>query len=344
MHDLNASIVNWTDNNKEFAMATVIKTWGSSPRPVGSAMLISSEMEMVGSVSGGCVENSVITAALPLIERGESQRLAFGVTDEDAWSVGLSCGGKIQVFVERFMALDERPEEQAVWAKLNSCLNDQANCILVTKLVDGVGEHLLVTPDGEAVGANPNEQLIREALKANRERKSQVIELGEDRYFARVFTRPSQMLIIGAAHITVDLVDLAKKYNFETIVIDPRGVFSEKTQFKTAPDQIITKYPSDVLGDYTLDQYAYAVVLSHDPKIDDDALHILLRSDVGYIGALGSSRTHAKRVKRLTEAGFTEEELAKIHAPIGVDIKAKWPAEIALSIMGEIIKEKNRFL
>ena len=127
-------------------------------------------------------------------------------------------------------------------------------------------------------------------------------------------------------------------------MIDPRGVFAHKSKFPQAPDQLIDQYPAEVLNDFTLDAYTYAVVLSHDPKIDDNALHILLPSDIAYIGALGSKKTHAKRVKRLQEAGFSDEAIARIHAPIGLDINAKTPKEIALAIMGEIIGVKNAYL
>ena len=337
-------ISTWFEEKKSFAIATVIQTWGSSPRPVGSTMLISKDMEMAGSVSGGCVEGAVVKATMQLIENGTAQRLTFGVTDEDAWEVGLSCGGKMQVFAERFLAFDERPEEQAAWQRLNDCLRNDRPCVLVTRLQDGQGWHSVITPDGTAFGEHTPDGLVQEALRSYRERNSQVVEYLEVSYFAQVFPRRSQMLIIGAAHITVDLVQLASMYDFETVVIDPRGIFSNKTQFSLPPDRIFEKYPAEVLPDFTLDAYTYAVVLSHDPKIDDNALHILLRSEVGYIGALGSKKTHEKRVNRLRNAGFSEEEIARIHAPIGVDIHAKTPKEIALSIMGEIIRVKNEFL
>ncbi len=336
-------INDWITQNKPFSIATVIKTWGSSPRPIGSSMLVSQEMEMAGSVSGGCVENAVIKSALPLIESGQGQRLAYGVADEDAWEVGLSCGGKMQVYAERFLAFDKRPAEQQIWLALKEALENNKGCVLLTRLEDGESQHILVHPDRKAIGQQVTTELIEAGLKAYGERKNQVVEIGETSYFVQVFPRKSQMLIIGAAHITVDLVQLAKMYDFETIVIDPRGIFTNKTQFSTPPDQLIQKYPSQVLHDYTLDAYTYAIVLSHDPKIDDNALHILLKSQVGYIGALGSKKTHAKRVARLATAGFSEAAIAKIHAPIGVDIKAKSPKEIALSIMGEIIREKNVF-
>ena len=344
MKELLPYLLDWTDKGHEFAVATVIQTWGSSPRPVGSTMLVSKDMEMAGSVSGGCVEGAVIREALPLIENGAAKRLAFGVADEDAWAVGLSCGGKIQVFTERFLAFDSRPEEQAAWDLLKNKLENNQPCVLISRLEDGQGFHQAVLPDGSTAGQPLGEGLKAEALRAYRERKSQHVEWEGSSYFLQVFPSRSQMLIIGAAHITADLIQLGHLYDFETIVIDPRGVFAHKSQFPQAPDQLIDKYPAEVLNDFTLDAYTYAVVLSHDPKIDDNALHILLPSEIAYIGALGSKKTHAKRVKRLQEAGFSDEAIGRIHAPIGLDINAKTPKEIALAIMGEIIKVKNAYL
>ncbi|MCB9049365.1 MAG: XdhC family protein [Lewinellaceae bacterium] len=344
MKELLPYLQEWADKGHAFAIATVIQTWGSSPRPVGSTMLVSKEMEMAGSVSGGCVEGAVIREAIPLIEAGAAKRLAFGVADEDAWAVGLSCGGKIQVFTERFLAFDERPEEQAAWALLREKLENNQPCILVSRLEDGQGWHSVVLPDGTAAGQPIGKDLKAEALRAYRERKSQSVEQQGQGYFLQVFPSRSQMLIIGAAHITADLIQLGHLYDFETIVIDPRGVFAHKSQFPQPPDQLIDKYPAEVLNNFPLDAYSYAVVLSHDPKIDDNALHILLPSEIAYIGALGSRKTHEKRVNRLKAAGFSDEAIARIHAPIGLDINAQTPKEIALAIMGEIIGVKNAYL
>ena len=262
MKEIFSTIFNWTDKNKIFAIATVVKTWGSSPRPIGSAMIISNEMEMAGSVSGGCIEGVVLKAAQEIIEKGGGQKLAYGVTDEEAWEVGLSCGGSIQVYLEKFFSSDTRKTEQVVWRKLKSCLLENQPCILLTGLVDGQNEHTLVLANGQTFGKADQSDLIREGLRAYRERKNQVFELEDKQYFASVFPRKSQMLIIGAAHITADLVNLAKLYDFETIVIDPRGIFTNKTQFTSPPDQIFEKYPEEVLNDFTLDAYTYAVILS----------------------------------------------------------------------------------
>ena len=191
MKELLNTVNAWTKAQKPFAIATVTKTWGSSPRPIGSSLIVSSEMEMAGSVSGGCVEGAVLKAAQPLIEKGESQRLGFGVTDEDAWAVGLSCGGKISVFVERFLAFDERASEQAAWEKLQDCLSNNEPCVLLSKLVDGQGSHTVVLPNGEAIGESISPHLKEEALRAYQERKSQVLEI-EDPGTDSQSTRESQ--------------------------------------------------------------------------------------------------------------------------------------------------------
>lgn len=344
MKELLTTLSDWTTSNKTFATATVIKTWGSSPRPIGSTMLISEDMEMAGSVSGGCVEGAVVKASVDLIAAGTSQKLAYGVTDEDAWGVGLSCGGKMQVFAERFLAFDERPAEKAAWKQLSACLTDNQACVLVSRVQDGEGYHAVVLPNGEVAGQEISEDLKEHAIRAYKERKHQIVEEEDTAYFLQIFARKPQMLIIGAAHITADLVRLAALYDFETIVIDPRGVFTHKTQFPHPPDQLFDEYPAEVLPKFTLDAYTYAVVLSHDPKIDDNALHLLLPSEVAYIGALGSSKNQAKRVNRMLKAGFSEETIAKIKGPIGLGINAKKPKEIALSIMAEIISVQNAYL
>ena len=338
MYQIKSEILPWVDQKKKFALATVIHTWGSSPRPIGSAMAISEDMEMIGSVSGGCVEGAVVKKAMEVLESGKPQHLSFGVADEDAWAVGLSCGGKMQVHLEPFVAYTN----DLVWATLKDALEYNRGCVLISKINNEENEQLLVFPDRSTVG-NETDELIDAGLKAYNERKHQVFEYQGAPYFAQVFPRKSQMVIIGAAHITVDLVNFANQFGFETIVIDPRGIFANKTQFISPPDQLIADWPAEVLDKFTFDPYSYAVILSHDPKIDDQALHHLLRSNVAYIGALGSRKTHAKRVARLEKAGYSEEEIGRIHGPIGADINAKTPKEIALSIIAEIIQVKNEF-
>ena len=334
-------INNWLADKKDFAVATVIQTWGSAPRPVGSSMLIDADMNMMGSVSGGCVEGAVVREAMDVLATNKPKILSFGVTDEEAWEVGLSCGGAIKVFVERFVGF----ENEKIAEILRGCLEQNKGCTLMLKIGGEASEHVLVLPNGEVISKNKaTDILIENAKRAYSERKSQTVEIGEDRWFAQVFPSKDRLIIVGAAHIAVDLVHLAHYFGFETLVIDPRGIFADKTQFPTPPDRLVNDWPAEVLPEYTIDEYTFAVLLTHDPKIDDQALEILLKEKTAYIGALGSKKTHEKRVKRLTEKGFSEEQIASIHAPIGVDINAKSAREIALSIIAELIKVRNKFL
>ncbi len=326
-------------NKKSLAMARVIKTWGSAPRQIGSAMLINEEGEMAGSVSGGCVEGAVVKASGEVMKNKNGQILEYGVSDEEAWNVGLSCGGSLRVYAQPFWSADD-----PIWTELEKCFQQNEGCVLVTSLIDGKQLDALWKEDGTVTGEGLDEDLREWAKESFDKRINFAREKGDTTYFFNVFPRKSQLLIVGAAHITVDLVRLGHMYDFETIVIDPRGYFAENTSFIQAPDQLIQKYPSEVLSEFKLDAYSYAAILSHDPKIDDNALHILLKSDIGYIGVLGSRRNQEKRKNRLMEAGFTEEEIGRIHAPIGLDINARSAKEIAFSVMGEILQVKNQHL
>ncbi len=352
MLNLFNQIENFSMSDKKFAIATVIQTWGSAPRPVGSSMIVSEASEMAGSVSGGCVEGAILKAAPNVLKTNKPMRVGFGVTDEEAWAVGLTCGGQIQVFIEPFLSIND----PKMWSILRGCLAENRGAILLTKLNDEASEHYLVVPESTDLRnlipstrdvnlPNPTSYLTENALRAYQERKTQTVQTEDGAtWFLQVFPPKLKLVIIGAAHITVDLVHLAQYFGFETTVIDPRGIFAEKTQFPTPPDHLHVDWPAEILPDLTLDAYTFAVMLTHDPKIDDQALHILLKSDVAYIGALGSKKTHEKRTKRLFTEGFTETDIAKIHAPIGMPISAKSAREIALSIMGELIKAKNAFL
>lgn len=337
MKELLPQMTEWALEGRPFALARVIQTWGSSPRPAGSALVISDTGEMAGSVSGGCVEGAVVKEAKNIISKREGKRLAYGVSDDEAWSVGLTCGGKVQVYLQA-IALEGTQAE--VWKVLQQKLHENKSCVLVTELIDGIGKNTLIFQE-ETVGPSLPDAVKSKAHEAYLHRTHDTVTVGETQYFIHVFPPKSKMLIIGAAHITADLVQLANHHDFETIVIDPRGAFAINTQFIDPPGKIFEKYPSEVLNDFPLDEYTYAVILSHDPKIDDDALRILLRSRVAYIGALGSRKTHDKRISRLTGAGFTIEEINRIEAPIGVDIHALGAKEIALSIMASVVRVKN---
>ena len=336
MREFQRQIDQWQHDKKKIVLARVIQTWGSSPRPVGSVMLISSDQEMAGSVSGGCVEGAVVKEAKNSFDTAHGKRLVYGVTDDDAWAVGLSCGGKIQVYIQPW-------NTDKVFEELYYKLNINEGCVLITSLTDGISRNTLMDKDGKVYGDELSSTLIEKSKQTYATRAHQTVAENDVDYFIHVFPPRSKMIIIGAAHITTDLVQLAHEFDFETIVIDPRNTFANNTTFAVKPDRIVEKYPSEVLNDLALDPYTYAVILSHDPKIDDNALEILLNKNVAYIGALGSKKNHEKRVARLLEKGFAAEKIARIDAPIGIDIHARGAKEIALSIMGAVIKAKNKY-
>lgn len=317
-----------------FAVATVIKTWRSSPRPVGSCLLVNQNGDMYGSVSGGCVENAAVIKALEVLESGESQIVNYGVADEEAWEIGLSCGGAIEVHFAPFFGTKNRE----LWNALDNAIQNNSSTALVFSLTDG--KVALVKEGNTGVGSMPT-QVLNEAEQLLSKGLNSKLENEEGSYFVTSFPVKPKMILIGSAHITVELIELAQMYDFETVVIDPRGTFAHKTAYKINPDTILVNWPQEVLPEMGLDQNCYVVILSHDPKIDDEALKIALKKPVKYIGALGSRKTHAKRVARLERYGFSEVEIGRIKSPIGIDIKSQLPREIALSIMGEIIAKKN---
>jgi len=344
MKDTYQTARNWLEEDIPFAIATVTQTWGSAPRGVGSTLIISSDLQVAGSVSGGCVENAVIEETQAVVENGKAKLLDFGVSNETAWSVGLTCGGKVQVLLERHPAYSAKESTQNVWKALNTALEHSKPAILLTHLDPDKHSHLLVFPDGSLIGdwAYLNDDARDAALRCFTERKSQRLELSGEPVLIQVFPRNDRVIIIGAAHISVPLVTFARQLDFEVIVIDPRKIFTAEKRFPVAPSQMLDIWPDEALPNLNIDSDCYAVLLTHDPKIDDPALHYFLKSEVSYIGALGSRKTHAKRVERLKEAGFNADEIERIKGPAGLDIAAKTPEEIALSILAEIVEKKRR--
>jgi xanthine dehydrogenase accessory factor len=309
--DIPETALAWHRAGKGAALATVVETWGSAPRRVGSQLAISGEAEIAGSVSGGCVEGAVVAEAIDAIREGRSVVLEYGVSDGDAFAVGLACGGTIRVLVE--------PVGRVMPADLLADLVLAREARVPVAYVTGPG----------------GRRLEREGHEARfRMDRSGFEEDGET--FVAIHNPPLRLIIVGAVHIAQALVPMARIAGYDPVVIDPRESFATPARF---PDtRLIHDWPDEELRALGLDQRTALVLLTHDPKLDDPALTQALRSEVVYIGALGSTRTHAKRVERLTGAGFSEAEITRVHGPIGLDIGAAGPAEIAVSILAEMTR------
>lgn len=325
--ELFAQLRRWRAAGKRVALATVVKTWGSSPRPEGSHLAVEAGGAFVGSVSGGCIEGAVIGEAQAAIADGQPRLLEFGVSDERAWEVGLACGGRVQVFVESVN--DERFE------RLLAERAAKRPVIVVTRLADGA--QALVAGDevsGEFELTAEQREEIRRRLRSD---KSGALESSDGALFARCYASAPRMVIVGAVHITQALAPMAAMAGFEVVVVDPRRAFA--TAERLPGVTVTTEWPDEALARIGLDAQTAVVTLSHDPKLDDPALIAALQSQCFYIGALGSSRTHAKRVARLTEAGLADA-IPRIHAPVGLDLGGRSPAEIAVSVLAQVIQAR----
>lgn len=304
------------------ALATIIETWGSAPVPVGGQMAIAADGSFAGSVSGGCVEGEVITEAVELLDGGAPRTLSFGVEDETAWRVGLPCGGKIRVFVERL----EGDAGRAYIAALIEARSNRDAMIVQTRLEDGTRQ-IVKRDDAIADG-----ELARRFLSGLSN-----VEAGPDgETFVHARLPPPRIVIIGATHIAQVLAEMVRLSGFAPIVVDPRTAFAAEERFPGV--ELITDWPQDALPKLKLDPYTAVAALAHVGHIDDEALKLACRAECFYIGALGSRKNHAKRVERLASAGLTAAEIGRIRSPIGLDLGATTPPEIALAVMAEILR------
>ncbi len=304
------NIKSWHEAGRNIALATVVDTWGSSPRPVGSFMIIDDMGHMEGSVSGGCIEGSVITAAGEVMASGSPQMLDFTISNDQAWDVGLSCGGRVRVLVE------------TIAGKLP----------FIDKILMARGPVILTTDcHTGATGF---------AQGADNAGKSRLTEQDGAVVFRQILEQPLQMMIIGAVHITQAMVKIAESLDIAVTVIDPRTSFASPDRFQGI--DLCTDWPDEALAARQITSGTAIVTLTHDPKLDDPALEVALNSDAFYIASLGSKKTHAARVERLMESGFDAQQIARIHGPAGLAIGAKTPAEIALSVMAQMISVYRR--
>jgi xanthine dehydrogenase accessory factor len=347
MIEFEDQIRNWLDQGQRVLLATVVKTWGSSPRQAGSNMAVSEEQKIAGSVSGGCVEGAVVDAGLEVLKSGRSKLLHFGVTDDRAWEVGLACGGEIEVFIR---------EVDRTWLERRVEFRHSGNHFCEFVCLDGPGDWLgkswIISAEGDLRGKTPPglvfEKLGAAAEKAIRQKQSFSTELSSAdpagstrwRIFVELVQPPPVLILVGGGHIAVPLTEIAAVMGFETVVIDPRRLFSDSDRF-SAGVKIYGKWPEEAFSKIKITSSTAVVMLTHDPKIDDPALKISLKSNAFYVGALGSNKTHRKRLERLEKDGVPSQVLEKIFAPVGLNLGDRTAEGIALSIMAEILQVKN---
>jgi xanthine dehydrogenase accessory factor len=319
-----AKALDWITEGRGVALATVIQTWGSAPQPVGSHLLVDADGNFLGSISGGCVEAEVISEAAQVIANGRPKSLEYGVEDDTAWKVGLACGGSIRIFVDKMNG----EGQEGLLRQLVGDVAARRRVALVTDLATGAQSlaHSL-----DALG-----QDLEPALDdAFRRDQSLALTGSRGELFINVFNPTIRLVIVGAVHIGQQLVPMARAVGYAVMTVDPRSAFATEERFGGV--EISREWPDEALPKIGVDGRTAVIVLTHDPKIDDPALIHALSSDAFYIGALGSRKTHAKRIERLRKAGVAAAGIERIRAPIGLDIGAQGAAEIAASVIAEII-------
>lgn len=351
MKDVLEQLDAWLAGRHEVAVATVVGVKRSAPRPPGSKMAINDEGEVAGAVSGGCVEGAVVEVAERVIADGEPQLLHFGIADEDAWDVGLPCGGEISVFVARgahegfarvaredgraaLVTVVEPPERAGVALLVradgtSAPPGDPASAPRGPRIAGSLGDPSL---DARAV------ELADELMWAER---SELHEESGVTLFVDVTAPAPRLVVFGAVDFAGALCRLARTAGWRPYVVDPRARFATPERFPDA-EEVVAAWPEEAFAQIGgIDRATYVAVLTHDPKLDDAALSIALRSDAAYVGAMGSRRAQARRRERLLALGLSDDEIGRLAAPIGLDLGALTPEETALSIMSEVVAVRN---
>ena len=312
--------LDWHRQGRGAVLATVVETWGSAPRRAGSQLAVSGQGEIVGSVSGGCVEGAVVAEALEALRDGRPRLLTYGVSDGTAFALGLACGGTIRLMVEPVgQGLPEATLAGLAEARA-------ARRPLALEVRPGDWSRRLLRP-GEDAAADARFRSDRSGME-------------EDGRFLVIHNPPLRMVVVGAVHIAQFLLPMARLAGYDPALVDPRGAFASPARFPG--ETILDDWPDEALERLAPDARTAIVTLTHDPKLDDPAIRAALASDCFYLGCLGSKRTHAQRVERLLAAGLMPEQLVRIHAPVGLDIGAATPAEIAVAIMAQATQALRR--
>jgi xanthine dehydrogenase accessory factor len=345
MRDVLPDIERWHAAGRRIVLATVVSVAGSAPRDAGATLAASEDGEISGSVSGGCVEPAVIEEGLRAIRTGHPKLLQFGISEEqNVERIGLSCGGEIRVFVERL----------GDFAALADALHAERPAVVATVIAapDGSpvtpGAQITLIDPGEPTGTLDDPALDASVVQAAREllragvpdTRNFPLAGGAAEVFFAVYPAPPTLVVVGAGHITIPLTSIAKVLGYRVVVVDARAAFATRDRLPDA-DELLVEWPDEALARLSLTPATAVAVLSHDDKFDVPALAAALRSEAGYVGAIGSRGTRERRNQRLREAGITDEEMARIHGPIGLDIGARAPEEIALAIMAQIVAVRH---
>jgi xanthine dehydrogenase accessory factor len=344
MHDVLDDVSRWWDDGQRFALATVVGTYRSAPRQPGAAMALTDAGEPVGSVSGGCVEGAVYELGQQVLVDGAAVLQRYGVSDDDAFAVGLTCGGIIDIFVEAVDATTF-PQLADVVASVRA-----HEPVAVATVIDGpgrVGAHLAVWGDRAAGGlgsARLDDAVVADVRGMLDHGATGILRIGPDgerrqdelSVFVQSFAPAPRMLVFGAIDFARAVARVGKFLGYRVTVCDARGVFATPKRFPEA-DEVIVEWPHRFLATADVDARTVICVLTHDPKFDVPLLEAALKTDAAYIGAMGSRRTHDDRLERLREQGVAEVDLARIASPIGLDIGARTPEETAVSIAAEIV-------
>ncbi|MEU6082685.1 XdhC/CoxI family protein [Streptomyces sp. NPDC047108] len=358
MLDIADELHRWCEQGRDFAVATVVATSGSAPRQPGAALAVDGDGTAIGSVSGGCVEGAVYALCQEALETGESVLERFGYADEDAFAVGLTCGGIIDILVTPVRS-GRSPVEAAARATLAAALSEAADgrAAALARVVDGpaelTGRSLLVRPGGAwegSLGGHPelDRTAAGEASALLDAGRTGTVEIGSDGsrcgqpvvLLVESSVPPPRMIVFGAIDFAAALVRVGKFLGHHVTVCDARPVFATAARFPEA-DELVVDWPHRYLDSQELDGRTVLCVLTHDAKFDVPLLERALRLPVAYVGAMGSRRTHLDRLQRLREAGLTELELARLRSPIGLDLGARTPEETALSIAAEIVADRR---